>query len=152
MVRWGACTVRWSCFAVVLLAGGGAPQAAEPIGAARCGACHADIYAEWRASAHARSLDSLSSTQRRDPTCRACHTLAPTSDDPALAGVQCESCHGEGSQYAPDPVMRDPRLARLLGLREVDAQRCRACHEGVDVRLDPIDYREWVEAMAHGTR
>lgn len=142
---------QWALLLVAACAGLGATaEAAEPIGAARCGACHEAIYASWQKTAHARSLQSLSEGQQRDPTCRACHTLAPTSDDPELAGVQCESCHGEGSEYAPAAVMRDPRLARMLGLEDVTAEQCRFCHEGVDLRLSPLDYRAWVKAMGHG--
>lgn len=132
-----------------LLLGAGGARAAEPIGAARCGTCHPRIYAGWRSSPHARSMDGLSEREQADPTCRACHTLAPASDDPALAGVQCESCHGEGSEYAPEAVMRDPRLARLLGLVDVDAGTCRACHEGVEARLEPIDYARMLKAVGH---
>lgn len=129
-----------------------AAQAAEPIGAARCGSCHEDAYRQWQDSAHARSLSLLTESQRKDPTCRSCHTLAPASNDPALVGVQCESCHGLGSDYAPEHVMRDARLARLLGLAEVDAKTCRTCHEGVDARLRPYDYRKLVQQFAHGGR
>ena len=46
--------------------------------------------------------------------------------------------------------MRDPRLARLLGLEEVNANTCRACHEGVEARLRPYDYRKMLKAVAHG--
>jgi hypothetical protein len=137
---------------VAAVAGGVAAlpaTAAEPIGAARCGTCHPKIYASWRTTAHARSLESLTDAQREDPTCRACHTLEPGSADPALQGVQCESCHGAGSLYSPEHVMRDPRLARLLGLADVDASTCRACHEGVSSRLRPYDWRSMVEAMGH---
>lgn len=123
--------------------------AAEPVGAARCGSCHPNIYASWLKSAHARSLEKLTAAQRADPSCRACHTLAPASDDPALAGVQCEACHGLGSAYSPDNVMRDPKLARLLGLVDVKAGTCRACHEGVEARLRPYDWTKMLEAVGH---
>lgn len=123
--------------------------AAEPIGAKRCGSCHPKIYDDWKKTAHARSMESLTEIQQRDPTCRVCHTLAPDRTDPALAGVQCESCHGAGSEYAPQAVMRIPRLARLLGLLEVSDGTCRACHEGVNSKLQPYDYRSLVESMSH---
>ena len=128
-----------------------AANAAEPIGAVRCGTCHVDVYDEWSKSAHARSLRSLTDEQRNDPTCRSCHTLAPSSPDPALVGVQCESCHGLGSDYAPENVMRDNRLARLLGLKEVTPATCEGCHEGVTARLEAIDYQAMIEAVAHRT-
>lgn len=131
-------------------AGSRVARAAEPIGAARCGTCHIDAYRSWLDSPHARSLEGLTDVQRADPTCRACHTLAPESEDPALQGVQCESCHGLGSDYAPEHVMRDPHMARLFGLLEVTTDTCRACHEGVDARLRPYDYRAMLKEVAHG--
>lgn len=134
--------MRLACASVLAASLGwvGAAFAAEPIGAARCGSCHTDIYASWKQTAHAKSLEHLTAAQRQNPTCRACHTLAPEKTDPALVGVQCESCHGKGSDYAPEHVMRDPRLARMLGLEKVDTRTCRGCHEGVEARLTPYDY------------
>ena len=123
--------------------------AAEPIGAARCGTCHQEIYDSWKTSAHARSLANLSETQQGDPACRSCHTLAPSSTDAALEGVQCESCHGLGSNYAPEHVMRDPRLARLLGLVDEVETTCRACHDGVKTRLRPYDAGAMLKAVSH---
>ncbi|MEL6188546.1 MAG: multiheme c-type cytochrome, partial [Myxococcota bacterium] len=140
---------RFSAGLLLLLAATAA-QAAEPLGASRCGSCHIEAYTSWSGSRHARSLERLTEAQRKDPTCRACHTFAPDRDDPALAGVQCESCHGEGSQYAPEHVMRDATLARMLGLKKVDASTCRACHEGVTPSLQPYDYRTRLREVAHG--
>lgn len=126
-----------------------APGAPEPIGAERCGACHVKELADWKASPHARALARLTKTQQRDPVCRSCHTTAPTKDDPALAGVQCESCHGVGSLYAPDHVMRDEKLRGLLGLEKVTEATCRACHDGITPSTKPFDFATWVEKVDH---
>lgn len=132
-------TVAMGVLLIGLLAAAIPARAADPIGAERCGSCHESQYEAWRQSAHARSLEQLTQSQRADPSCRACHTLAPASDDPRLAAVQCESCHGFGSDYAPEPVMRDPQLAELLGLDKGSKNACRSCHENVQARLLPTD-------------
>jgi hypothetical protein len=119
--------------------------AATPyLGAAGCASCHADVQASWRRTAHARATASLSRAEAARPICRGCHA---TGEAPAgrsdLPGVQCEACHGPGADYAPDDVMRDPGLARLLGLRDLSTPQARApvcmrCHvQGT--RTTPFD-------------
>lgn len=127
-------------------------QATEPVGAERCGSCHTREYEDWLSSPHARSFRSLSLSQQKDPTCRTCHTLAPSSDNPAFEGVQCESCHGVGNYYAPEYVMRDGRLSRLLGLTDITPAICQSCHENVEAKLKPVDYTTMIEAVSHKTK
>ena len=135
--------------AAVLFAAGAADAAPEPIGAERCGACHVKELADWKKSAHARALARLSAPKQRDPICRSCHTTAPTKSDPALSGVQCESCHGAGSLYAPDYVMRDEELREMLGLAKVTEATCRACHDGETPSTKPFDFATWVKLVDH---
>ncbi len=141
---------RIGAVAVLTLATAGAAHAAAPIGAARCGSCHPAIYADWKETAHARSLARLTASEQKDLACRNCHTLAPTSNEPELAGVQCESCHGDGGHYAPDNVMRDPKLARLMGLADIGVETCRACHDGISTRIRPSEWRSLVKQAGHG--
>ncbi|MEM7679296.1 MAG: multiheme c-type cytochrome [Myxococcota bacterium] len=121
----------------------------DHIGAERCGACHQAEYQAWRKTPHAQALARLSETQQQNPLCRSCHTMDPWSDDPALAGVQCESCHGPGLPYAPDLVMRDKKLARLMGLEAVNEKTCENCHRADAPRLRPFDYAKLVKQVMH---
>jgi hypothetical protein len=133
----------------ILLAGSsgaGAPPS-EYLGADGCGTCHAVAHEAWSAGPHARALSSLSATRAGDPACRACHTLAPDRDDPALAGVQCEACHGAGREYAPGHVMRDPVLARLLGLQDVEEATCLVCHRPDTPSATPFRYVDAVQRV-----
>jgi cytochrome c554/c'-like protein len=73
----------------------------------RCGQCHGELEAEWRASAHARSWSApaylamraaAASAQRATPaSCDACHApldkLLATSDPAFQDGVNCDVCH-----------------------------------------------------------
>ena len=60
-------------------------------------------------------LDSLSDAQQKDARCLSCH--APDQAEQGMADVTCETCHGGGQYYSPAYVMKDPELARLVGLR-----------------------------------
>lgn len=119
----------------------------EHLGADGCRTCHPVAYEAWSAGPHARALSSLSTTQASDPACRACHTLAPDREDPTLAGVQCEACHGAGRKYAPDHVMRDPVLARLLGLEDVREATCLVCHRPDTPSATPFRFVDAVQRV-----
>jgi hypothetical protein len=72
------------------------------IGAAKCKMCHKVEFESWSASAHA-------------------------AQTPAL---DCESCHGPGSEYKSMAVMKDPAKAEAAGLVLPDATFCtESCHQ-----------------------
>ena len=140
-----------TCVAIVTMCAGAQSAAAseDHLGAARCGACHQAEYRAWRKTPHAQALARLSEKQRNNARCRSCHTMDPWSEDPNLAGVQCESCHGEGRAYAPDLVMRDKMLAKAMGLKEVTEATCRPCHRSDAPRLRAFDYATLVKQVMH---
>lgn len=139
----------WLASAALLLLSSSA-MAADYIGAAQCGTCHVKEYEDWKASPHAKALEHLSKRQATDAGCRGCHTTAPDKSDDRLAGVQCESCHGAGSLYAPRYVMRDEKLAKLFGLEKVDESTCAACHTADVPGVRAFVYAEAVKLVNHG--
>jgi mono/diheme cytochrome c family protein len=124
----------------------------EYLGANTCGACHADALEAWSTGPHAGSLARLTSPQAEDPACRTCHTLAPWDPEPELGGVQCEACHGAGRDYAPEHIMRDPVLARLLGLVDIDAQTCAGCHRPSTPSAEAFDFATAVRRVCVNRR
>ena len=44
-------------------------------------------------------------------------------------GVQCEKCHGAGSEYMAEEVMTDPKAARAAGLMMPQKSDCMNCHK-----------------------
>ena len=96
---------------IVLVAalGCGAPSDALPFGAESdaCGSCHAELYAEWAGSPHARSAESpvfqalLPEVEAawgalaRD-TCEGCHAPVDAPD----AAVGCVMCHAAVGNHA----------------------------------------------------
>jgi hypothetical protein len=123
-------------------------------GTKACGSCHTAVYQAWQNTAHARAKESLgkSSTVRR---CQSCHM---TGDAPAgeayFSGVGCESCHGPGAGYGPDDIMRNPELARALGLRDLSTPQARAavcsgCHRS-SIRIAAFDAEQAWTTIRHG--
>ena len=120
---------------------------AEFLGPESCKACHPDAYATWSTSKHARSTESLTREQQRDPRCTACH--APNVSEQGVGGVSCETCHGAGQYYAPSYVMKDSELARLVGLLDPGERSCRTCHDPSSPSLLPFDFPSKLKAMDH---
>jgi len=128
---------------------GASAEAHDLLGAESCEACHPDAWAAWQASAHARSRDVLSPTQRRDARCLSCHS--PNEVEQRVAHVSCETCHGGGQHYSARYVMKDPELARLTGLADPGEKSCRSCHDGSSPSLKPFEFKEKLKAIDHWT-
>jgi YVTN family beta-propeller protein len=67
--------------------------------------------------------------------CLGCHTTAADAeewerDETFLIedGVQCETCHGPGSEYMDEAVMRNRELAMERGLKFPTSSTCMICH------------------------
>ncbi len=144
-------------------------------GVLACAACHKGPemgyqFSKWRMSGHASAYAVLATPDadkiakqmgvkgppQESPACLKCHTTA--YHDPAggflesfalAEGVGCEACHGAGSEYSPEAIMRDPRAAKLAGLKEVSRQTCLGCHENAHDK--PFDYERALAEIAHPT-
>ncbi len=118
------------------------------LGAETCKACHPLAYQAWKDGPHAAAARGLPDGRRGDARCTACH--APDADRPA-SGVSCESCHGGGRVYAHSYVMRDPELARAVGLVARPGERtCLACHTENAPALTRFEYAAKVHVIEHG--
>ena len=132
----------------VLALPGAALAASDRVGPEACKACHPAAYDVWRAGPHARALEALPADRRADERCRSCH--APDAGD-GIAGVSCEACHGPGRLYAVPHVMRDPELARALGLVDPGAKSCLACHTDSTPSLVPFQPARKLPLVDHWT-
>lgn len=70
------------------------------IGAVKCKLCHQVQFASWTKTAHA--------------------TRVPPLD--------CESCHGAGSEYKTLAIMKDAKKAQAAGMVNPEAAFCARCH------------------------
>ncbi len=146
---------------------------ARHVGTLTCAACHKGRamgypFSKWRMSAHARAYAVLATDEAKQiaqhqgltgdpqtsPACLKCHTTAyhrPTEGGMEMysvyEGVGCEACHGAGSHYYPEAIMRDARAANAAGLKDVTQQTCLDCHENAHDK--PFDYNGALKTIAH---
>ena len=64
-------------------------------------------------------------------------------------GVGCEACHGAGSHYYTEAIMRDAQAAMAAGLKDATKQTCLNCHENAHDK--PFDYDQALKTIAHPT-
>jgi YVTN family beta-propeller protein len=97
---------------------------------------HAQAYAALSSPAAggiARKM-GVSGPPQLAAACLKCHATGGGPGAPVtktydlMEGVGCESCHGAGSEYMAEKVMRDGRGAAKAGLLPVTEQTCNACH------------------------
>ncbi|APR79651.1 Cytochrome C553 [Minicystis rosea] len=112
--------------------------AGGPSDAASCASCHAEIAAEWRASAHGDAwrdpLFQKAYAVERLAFCRGCH--APESDprrEPTRAaadeGVGCATCHVvDGAIVSASTIATSPHATRV-DTRRATASACAGCHQ-----------------------
>ena len=124
-------------------------QAGEPknLGPQQCASCHTQQTEEWQGHRHAKAFDTLPENERLNPLCLSCHAPDPERRE---AGVTCEACHGAGSEYAVDHIMRDPYLRGFLGLKKVEVATCARCHQGAHTtKLKPVDVLKLWNQLHH---
>jgi hypothetical protein len=143
------------------------------IGAAKCKMCHNTEksgfqYKIWSESLHAKAMATLSNEKSMeyakkngiaDPTkdakCLKCHsTYASVPKDnietlTAAEGVSCETCHGPGSAYKTNTIMKDRALAQKNGMIIPDKTTCEKCHNKENPFFKPFVYEEAVKKIAH---
>jgi nitrate/TMAO reductase-like tetraheme cytochrome c subunit len=120
--------------------------AADNISAAKCKMCHKVEYTSWEASAHAKAFELLPAEEQGNAECLGCHALA---GDASMPGVQCEACHGPGSEYKSMKVMKDHEASLAAGLIVPDEATCKSCHEGAPHDQKPFDFTSMKEKGAH---
>ncbi len=107
------------------------------VGAEKCKMCHKDNYASWMETKHAKAFDALKPEEQKKPECVKCHMTGTTAENVALNGVQCEACHGAGSEYKKPTIMSKAKfadkaagmkLAMEAGLVMPTAEVCTKCH------------------------
>ncbi len=115
--------------------------AAKYVGVGACKPCHmgeakGKIYETWMGSAHAKAFEKLGAENQKNDACLGCHTtgkgktIAAGKTAVDLQGVQCEACHGAGSEYKAISVMKDKAAAAAKGLVSPTEKVCASCHTG----------------------
>jgi len=152
------------------------------VGARVCATCHdgkgmGHQFSQWLGSKHAQAYAILASPESKEiarlsgipqepqesAMCLGCHATGAhvedwEKDDTFFMqdGVQCEKCHGPGSEYMDMAVMMDPTAAARAGLIMPTQQDCEACHgvKGSHVaihNLPKLDIEKALTTLAHPT-
>lgn len=165
--------------ALSIAAGAGAEEKEyKYIGAKACGKCHdeeliGNQLAEWKKSPHAKAMETLKSDEAlkiakekgltvppsEADECVRCHSTAHGLDKSdfhrkplAISdGVQCESCHGPGSEYRKKKTMSDHEKAVAAGMWEPGENQeiCTACHNDESPTFESFDFAKYKEKIAH---
>ncbi len=152
------------------------------VGVKVCMECHdgrqiAGQCSTWMLSKHAQAYAVLSKPESLEiakrsgivepptesPVCLGCHATGadaePWERDPTfsvLDGVQCEKCHGPGSEYIDPEIMMDRERAVAAGLVLGSREYCHNCHapkgshEAV-LKRPPLDMDKAWKEIAHPT-
>jgi RecJ-like exonuclease len=148
------------------------------VGAGKCKLCHSadKIGAQfkiWEASKHAQAFTDLASDTakavakargiddpQKAPQCLKCHETGygqpasafETSFDPT-EGVQCESCHGAGSDYWKMSTMKDIHSKKIdgaqVGLIIPTEETCTKCHNQESPFFHGFDFKTYSQKIAH---
>ncbi|MGB5296782.1 MAG: multiheme c-type cytochrome, partial [Thermoanaerobaculia bacterium] len=157
-------------------------QPREPVyvGVRVCSECHSGPeaghqFSTWRLTPHAKAFATLSMEESTEiarlsgipeaphtaRVCLGCHATAADAeewerDETFLIedGIQCETCHGPGSEYMDEEVMRNRELAMERGLKMPSGSTCMVCHgpkgshEAV-LSGEPYDLEKALQTIAH---
>ncbi len=147
------------------------------VGASTCGMCHksekqGQQLKIWQDSIHAQAYAVLLTPEAdrisqekgagkkaaKAEACLKCHATGYDVDKSLLGakfriedGVQCETCHGPGSDYKSLKVMRDRQLAVQNGLivHENVEQYCLGCHNPESPTHVSFDFQEMWSKIDH---
>ncbi len=151
------------------------------VGASKCTTCHkkeliGNQYGAWQESVHSKAFELLkgekakqvaaekgiSGAPHESGECLQCHATAQGLDPSQVAakplelkdGVQCESCHGPGSDYKKKKVMADHDASVAAGMWEPGKKEaiCTACHNEKSPTWDAakgFDFEERKKEIAH---
>ncbi len=145
------------------------------VGVNKCKMCHSleakgNQYKHWTESWHSKAYEVLASEESKKiakergltvdpqaaPECLKCHVSAygVNSDLKAESfkdsdGIQCESCHGAGGDYAVLSVMKDKAKAAEAGLIVPTKEVCVKCHNPESPKYVEFNFEEFFKVIAH---
>jgi len=135
--------------------------AEEPryVGVKECKICHKKLVEKWERTAHAKAFERIEIKNAvKEPDCLRCHVTAFNAggykmDDPNASkfeAVQCEACHGPGSQHIKIAKESDTEKSgdKALGLVTPSVVTCKKeCHKKAHFRI--FTYEEYWPLIEH---
>ncbi len=163
-----AVTLFLSGMLVMLFVSIASAEAPKYIGAKKCKACHIKEYKSWEKTTMSGSFENLKADIKAeekkkagidpgkdytaDKGCLKCHTtgygkpsgFTTIAETPDLAGVQCEGCHGPGSEFSQ--IMKKNKEFKLAEVKKAgliipseDEKGCMTCHGGDSPFIEKVD-------------
>lgn len=104
-------------------------SSAHLVGSSACSQCHTEQYLKWSRTKHARATDPLPPRAFEfEASCLDCHATGSKAQNAAgktelarLQNVQCEQCHGPGSNHIAKPGKGYGRIPNM-------ESACASCH------------------------
>lgn len=153
------------------------PSKPSYVGVKVCGMCHKkeDVGQQlkiWESSKHSQAYKTLK-TEKADKVakdkgfktkavetkeCLKCHAIGYDANKSLIGekfsiedGVQCETCHGPGSEYKSKKVMEDRKLAIVNGLILYDKpeELCKKCHNEESPFYKEFNFKEMWAKIKH---
>jgi excinuclease UvrABC ATPase subunit len=126
----------------------------------------------WKGSKHSQAYNNLATPDAdkiakdkgfstpavETPACLKCHVLGKDMDPSEFTdgfkkedGVQCETCHGAGSEYKSLSIMKDKQKAIENGLifPESNEKFCTQCHNADSPTFKGFNYDEMWAKISH---
>lgn len=147
------------------------------VGAEKCGMCHKSEkqgrqLSIWQESKHSKAFRTLQSKQSdsiaqargyktpaaQTEDCLKCHSSGYNADASLKGpkfkiedGVQCETCHGPGSDYQALKVMKNRQEAIEKGLivHSEKEKFCTGCHNSESPTFTGFEYEKLWAKIAH---
>ncbi len=145
------------------------------VGVKKCAMCHkseakGNQHAQWLSSKHAKAYEKLASPEAKElaskkgvtgnpqeaPECLKCHVTGYGEDAGLFTdsfiktdGVQCETCHGAGSDYLGLSVMKDKTKSVTAGLIIPTKEVCVKCHNPESPSYKEFNFEEFSKKIAH---
>jgi hypothetical protein len=135
-------------------------------GAGKCKMCHksekqGEQFPKWEARKHSKSFAALSTDEAKqlaadapdNPDCLKCHApLYEKAPELKAEGVNCEVCHGPGSDYKKMSTMKDHTKAVAAGMTDYKSEedvkkQCMTCHANAHDK--PFDFAAAWEKVKH---
>jgi excinuclease UvrABC ATPase subunit len=145
------------------------------VGVKTCVMCHKKVEQGeqlkiWEESSHSKAFETLKSEEAtkiaggnafEKEECLICHATAFNVDASLLGknfkveqGVQCETCHGAGSEYKSKSIMQDHAKSVAAGMTEYADEaaiekQCRTCHNEKSPTYKEFDFKKMWAKIAH---
>lgn len=150
------------------------------VGVKSCSTCHktekqGEQLKIWETSGHAKAYETLKSEEANKiaaekgfstkavetKECLVCHATGYDADAALLdkkfnieEGVQCETCHGAGSEYKSMKTMKDHAASVAAGMTEYKSDKeiekqCVTCHNENSPTYKEFKFTEMWEKIKH---